>query len=149
MAAMKEWECLRKTLKTHLSLVLLVTVPLTGGLVYWSRPLIRIFFERGAFTSTDTYLVNQVQFFYLLQIPFYFSGILIIRLISSVRANTILMQAAILNLVAKIVLNYLLMQRFGVAGIALSTTLVYMLSLVFCTLMVYRRTPLIGWPWKP
>lgn len=149
MAAMKDWEGLRKTLKRHISLVLLATVPLTAGLVYWSRPLIRVFFERGAFTSTDTYLVSQVQSFYLLQIPFFFLGILIIRLISSVRANTILMQAAILNLVAKIVLNYLLMQRFGAAGIALSTTFVYMLSLVFCTLMVYRRIPLLGWPWKP
>jgi peptidoglycan biosynthesis protein MviN/MurJ (putative lipid II flippase) len=59
------------------------------------------------------------------------------------------MQAAILNLVAKIVLNYLLMQRFGAAGIALSTTFVYMLSLVFCTLTVFRRIPLLGWPWKP
>jgi putative peptidoglycan lipid II flippase len=148
MAAMKDWEGLRKTLKTHLSLVLLATLPLTAGLVYWSRPLIRVFFERGAFTSTDTYLVSQVQSFYLLQIPFYFLGILVIRLISSVRANTILMQAAILNLVAKIVFNYLLMQRFGAAGIALSTTFVYMLSLIFCTLMVYRRTPILGWPWK-
>jgi putative peptidoglycan lipid II flippase len=149
MAATEDWEGLRRTLKTHIFFVLLVTVPLTAGLVYWSRPLVRLLFERGAFTSADTYLVSQVQSFYLLQIPFYFLGILIIRLISSVRANHILMEAAMLNLVAKLVLNYLLMRRFGAAGIALSTTLVYVLSLVFCTLMVYRRIPTLGWPWKP
>jgi putative peptidoglycan lipid II flippase len=149
MAAMKDWEGLRRTIKRHVFMVLLITVPLTTGLAYWSRPLIRVLFERGAFTSTDTDLVSQVQSFYLLQIPFYFVGILIVRLISSVRANHILMQGAVLNLVAKIAFNYLLMQRFGVAGIALATTLVYVLSLVFCTTMVYRHTPILGWPWKP
>jgi putative peptidoglycan lipid II flippase len=139
MVAVYDWVGIRHTLKTYTYLILLVTIPLTLCLVYFSEPIVRLFFERGAFTSVDTWRVSQVQVLFLLQVPFYFLGILMVRLISSLKANRILMQAAILNLFSKIIFNYLLMQRLGVAGIALSTTLVYMVSLIYCSIMLYKQ----------
>jgi len=139
MVAASDWAGIRHTLKTYIYLILLVTIPLTLILVYFSEPLVRLFFERGAFTSADTWRVSQVQALFLLQVPFYFLGILMVRLISSLNMNAILMQAAIINLLCKIVFNYLLMQRLGAAGIALSTTLMYMVSLIYCSIMVYRK----------
>ena len=62
-----------------------------------------------------------------------------VRLISSLNMNHILMQAAIINLICKIVFNYLLMQRLGAAGIALSTTLMYVVSLIYCSIMLYKQ----------
>jgi putative peptidoglycan lipid II flippase len=109
------------------------TVPLTVGLVYFSEPLVRLFFERGAFTSGDTYLVSQVQVLFLLQVPFYFLSILIVRLISSLQANHILLWGAVISLPLSVILNYLFMQWLGVAGIALSTSMVYFVS--FCYLL--------------
>jgi putative peptidoglycan lipid II flippase len=100
---------------------------------------VRFFFERGAFTSADTWRVSQVQALFLLQVPFYFLGILMVRLISSLRMNRILMQAAIINLFLKITFNYFLMQRLGAAGIALSTTLVYVVSFIYCSIMLYKQ----------
>jgi putative peptidoglycan lipid II flippase len=139
MVAVYDWTGIRHTLKTYTYLILLVTIPLTLILVYLSEPLVRLLFERGAFTSMDTWRVGQVQALFLLQLPFYFLGILMVRLISSLNMNHILLQAAIINLLCKIVFNYLLMQRLGAAGIALSTTLVYMVSLIYCSIMLYKQ----------
>jgi putative peptidoglycan lipid II flippase len=139
MVAVKDWNGVRHTLKTYISLILLVTVPLAFGLIYFSEPLVRLLFERGAFTSSDTNLVSQVQTLFLLQVPFYLLGVLITRLISSIRANNILLWAALINLFLKIMLNYFLMHRIGVAGIALSTTLVYVVSFIFCFTLLYKR----------
>jgi putative peptidoglycan lipid II flippase len=100
---------------------------------------VRLLFERGAFTSVDTWHVSQVQALFILQVPFYFLGILMVRLISSLKKNQLLMKAAIINLISKIILNYLLMQKLGTAGIALSTTFVYIISLIYCSIMLYRQ----------
>jgi len=120
-------------------LILLVTIPLTFVLVYFSEPIVRLLFERGAFTSVDTLRVSQVQALFLLQLPFYFLGILMVRLISSLNMNHILMQAATINLLLKVVFNYLLMKWMGVAGIALSTALMYTASFIYCSIMLYGR----------
>lgn len=144
MAAGYDWAGIRHTLKTYTYLIVLVTIPLTLCLVYFSVPIVRLFFERGAFTSLDTWRVSQVQALLLLQIPFYFLGVLMVRLISSLSMNRILMQAAIINLLCKVLFNYLLMQRLGTAGIALSTALMYLASLIYCSFMFYRKTEALG-----
>jgi putative peptidoglycan lipid II flippase len=139
MVAASDWAGIRYTLKTYTYLILLVTIPLTLILVFFSESLVRFFFERGAFTSADTWRVSQVQALFLLQVPFYFLGILMVRLISSLKINRILMQAAIINLFLKITFNYFLMQLLGAAGIALSTTLVYVVSFIYCSIMLYKQ----------
>jgi putative peptidoglycan lipid II flippase len=107
-------------------------------LIAFSRPLIRILFQRGAFTSFDTDIVSRVQACYALQIPFYVLSILFVRFISSVRRNDLLMYAAAMNLIVDITMNLVLMRIWGVAGIALSTSIVMFVSLVFLSLCSYR-----------
>ena len=140
MVAAYDWAGIRHTLKTYTYLILIVTIPLTLILVYFSEPLVHLLFERGAFTSMDTWRVSQVQALFLLQLPFYFLGILMVRLISSLNMNHILMQGAIINLFFKVFFNYFLMQRLGAAGIALSTALMYMVSVIYCSIMLYRKS---------
>jgi putative peptidoglycan lipid II flippase len=144
MVAASDWAGIRHTLKTYIYLILLVTIPITLILVYYSEPLARLFFERGVFTSTDTWRVSQVQALFLLQIPFYFMVILMVRLISSLSMNHILMRVAIINLFSKIVFNYFFMQQLGAAGIALSTTLIYAVSFVYYSVILCKQIKTLG-----
>ena len=99
--------------------------------MFFAEPLVRLIYERGAFTAQDTHLVAQVQRGLALQLPFYLASILVVRLISSLRANHILMFGAIISVTVNFTLNYALMRPFGVAGIALSTSAVYLVSFLF------------------
>jgi putative peptidoglycan lipid II flippase len=94
--------------------------------------LIRIVFQRGAFTAADTTVVGHVQAFLSLQIPFYILGQLGVRLISALKRNSVLMVIAGVNLTLNVIFNLILMRYWGVGGIALSTSLVYVVS---CTLI--------------
>ena len=138
MAAREDWTGIRQTLRRYLWLSFAITVPLTLLIVLASETLIRVLFERGSFTAEDTRHIARIQALYALQIPFYIGGILVVRLISSLRANHILMWGAVINLIVNVVLNYLLMQWLGVAGIALSTAFVYLLSFTYCYLALKR-----------
>jgi len=59
-----------------------------------------------------------------------------VRVVSALKRNGLLMAIAALNTVLNAVLNLVLMRHYGVAGIALSTSIVYLVScgLVFSSL---------------
>ncbi len=131
MAAQSDWNGCRHTLKRYSVFILLTTVPLALSLMAFSRPLIRLVFQRGAFTSADTDLVSWVQICYSIQIPFYICGMLFVRFLSSIRRNDVLMYGAGISLILDISLNLILMRSLGIAGIALSTSLVYAVAFLF------------------
>ena len=139
MVAARDWAGVHHTFKTYARFIVYISVPLTAVLYLLSESIISILFERGAFNAEDTKLVSQAQAFYVLQIPFYILGILSVRLISSLKANHILMWGACISLPLNILLNYIFMQWIGVAGIALSTTCVYIVSFLFLSIMLANK----------
>jgi putative peptidoglycan lipid II flippase len=143
MTADEDWAACRHTLGTYSRLILLLTLPLTAALILLSQPLVRILFERGAFTAADTDVVSRVQTFLALQIPFYALGVMGVRLISALQKNYLLMVVAALNTLLNLILNYILMKFMGVAGIALSTSMVYVASfgMVFASVFAILPKP--------
>jgi putative peptidoglycan lipid II flippase len=136
MVSAADWDGVRHTLHTYVILVLKISIPLTLTAVILSEPIVRTLFQRGAFTSMDTHLVGQVQIFLLLQVPLYLAGIIVVRLISALKANHILMWGCVLNFIVNVVLNYTFMRWLGVAGIALATFVVYVISVTFLSYML-------------
>jgi len=128
MAAKKDWRSCRRTLKVYSLLILLVTIPITLALVAGSHLLTRLLYQRGAFTQADTAVVSGVQAYFAIMIPFYTWCALLVRFISSLHRNHLLGFLAVLNAVLNVLLNLVLMKWLGVAGIALSTSLVYLIS---------------------
>lgn len=131
MTALEDWAAIRHTLKTYIKLIALTTIPFTFLLVILSEPIVRLLYQRGAFTPADTVVVTRVQIMLLLQIPFYSLGILAVRLISALKANRLLMYGAVISVVVNAALNYIFMIRMGVAGIGLSTAFVYLISFAY------------------
>jgi putative peptidoglycan lipid II flippase len=131
MVATKDWDSIKHTFRRCASLSLMITVPLTVILIYFSKPLVSLIFERGAFSSIDMRVVAEVQSYYLVQIPFYILSIPVVRLVSSLKGNHLLLRGACLSFVLNIVLNVLFMRWLGVAGIALSTSITYIVSFLF------------------
>ena len=73
-------------------------------------------------------MVANVQAMYALQMPFFAVNILIVRVLTAMKRNDIIMYSAALNLVLDVILNTICIRFFGVAGIALSTSLFYVAS---------------------
>jgi putative peptidoglycan lipid II flippase len=139
MIAANDWDGVRHSLWTYTTLVFVVTVPLTIALFAFSEPLVALLYQRGAFTETDTALVGWVQSMYVIQLPFFTVTVLFVRLISSMRANHILTWSASISVVLNIALDYLLASIMGVAGIALATSIVYIVAFLFVSLMLWRQ----------
>jgi len=128
MVGKNDWHGIRHTLKRYFALIFGVAIPVTVGLMLGSELLVRVIYQRGAFTTQDTHLVAPVLAFFAVQLPFYVAGTLLVRLVSAMLANHILLISSIVSLLLNVTLNYAFMQRFGVAGIALSTSCVYLVA---------------------
>jgi len=85
--------------------------------------VVRIAFEHGAFGPRDTSVVAPVMAMYAIQIPFYCFEPRFFRFIIAMRRTDLALYCGMLNLVLDIALNLVLMRWFGVAGIALATSL--------------------------
>ena len=139
MAAARNWVELDRTVRRYIALTFLITLPLTACLFFFSTPIVKLLFYRGAFVADDVRLVSRVQAFYALQIPSYLVSIIVVRLISSLQANQLLLFATIINLLTNIVLNYAFMHWLGLPGIALSTSVVYLLSTILWYFIIMKR----------
>lgn len=139
MVAKRDWQSLRHTILTYSRWLLVGTVPVTAALIYYSEPVVAFVFQRGAFSAEDTHLVGQIQAMYLLQLPLYVASIIFTRLISALKANQLFMWGNAINLSMCIVLTYVLMQTFGILGVALATSLMYCISSGYLIFFSLRR----------
>jgi putative peptidoglycan lipid II flippase len=94
-------------------------------------------FERGAFTPADTIAAAGVQRWLAPEIPFYILVMVGSRLLSALDAYQVTLRIGVLNLILNVVGNYVFMSLFGVKGIAMSTSLVYVAATIV-TLVAIR-----------
>jgi len=139
MVAEREWKDIRSTIKFYLVIIFGIGVPAALLIYGISEHIVQIVFQRGSFTSHDTAMVAPVQALFAIQIPFYVASIVIVRLISSMRANHLLMWGSAINLVANIILNIVFIKLIGLKGIALSTSCVYLISFLFLFYFANRQ----------
>jgi putative peptidoglycan lipid II flippase len=86
---------------------------------------ISLLFERGAFMSQDTLVVAKVFRWGVIQVPFYYAGLVLVQLLASQGKYSTIAAFAASNLIIKLVLNPVLSARMGIVGIALATGLMY------------------------
>ncbi|MGA8090383.1 MAG: lipid II flippase MurJ [Terracidiphilus sp.] len=138
MIAHEDWyECgrsLRIWAWSSASLATLVAIALIAG----AQTLVRLMFQHGVFGPQDTSAVSIVLIMYALQIPFFACSRVFYRFLVAMRRTDLVFYCGLLNLGLDVVLNLVLMRRFGVAGIALATSLWTMSTLIF----------LGYWSWK-
>jgi putative peptidoglycan lipid II flippase len=138
MVIAMDWDGLRHTLLTYSRWLLIVTIPVTLALIYFSESIVAVLFQRGAFTEADTNLVGRVQSMVLLQVPLYMVSMLFVRLVSAFKANHLMMWGNVINLCLCVALTYVFMQWFGVVGVALATSVMYIMSCGFLVLVSLR-----------
>lgn len=90
--------------------------------------VVELLFQRGAFSAQDTVIVTKVFRYGLIQMPFYFSGLLLVQLLASRHRYDIIGMLAATNFLVKWALNFALSPSLGISGIALATGLMYVWS---------------------
>jgi putative peptidoglycan lipid II flippase len=128
--------------RRHLLAVLAATLPATLVLMLVSEPLVRLMFERGAFTPANTVAVAWLQAAYFAQLPAFAVSVILIRLAAALSEARLIFAMAVLSLALKLALNYALMASWGALGIAAATLPAAMASAAFLYWRLARRARL-------
>jgi putative peptidoglycan lipid II flippase len=123
LIALRDWQGCRHTLHTWVRITALLSLPIAVALIAGARPLVRLVLQHGAFTARDTDVVAPVLALYAIQIPFFAVSRVFYRFLVALRRTDLVLYCGVMNLVLDIVLNLVFMRWFGVAGIALATSL--------------------------
>ena len=132
----------RTAIADGLSLMLMLNVPATVGLVVLAAPIVRVIFERSAFTAADTAATAAALQFYAIGLV----GYSIVRITSPVfyalgqnRTPVIISVAAVL---INALLNIVLVRLMGYRGLALGTSIAALVNAAL--LMFFLRRKLGG-----
>ncbi|MGC9157406.1 MAG: murein biosynthesis integral membrane protein MurJ [Terracidiphilus sp.] len=138
MVAHADWSGCRLTLRTWVRMAAMVSTPIALVLIAGSHLLIRVAFQHGVFGPRDTALVAPVLAMYAIQIPFFVSSRVYYRFLVAMRRSDLIFYCGALNLALDVGLNLLLMRWYGVAGIALATSLWTVSTFLFLWYWAWR-----------
>jgi putative peptidoglycan lipid II flippase len=137
-----QWVHLRGVVMHWSLIVLSLSVPAAVLLWFYSYDLVKLTFQRGAFSPGDSRLVAAIQMYLALQLPFYLCGILYVRVLISLQRNGLVALVALVNAVTNIGGSLLLLDPLGVTGIALAASGGYMIATLLgggLTFLLLRR----------
>lgn len=123
---------------------------LAGGGAVWLAGwlagdwMVRILFERGAFTHADTLAVSQVLLWGLSQLPFYFAMFAASQAVFSFGFYRIAAALCVVSLLIKIALSFVLVPRLGLSGLMFSSTAMYVVSTIILFALLGRLRPPAG-----
>jgi putative peptidoglycan lipid II flippase len=99
-------------------------------LMLLSQPMIQLIFGRGRFPAVSMPLLGSTWACYLLGLAPYIAGSMFTQAHLALKNTAFLMKAGFVNCVLNVLLNLVFMRLFGVAGIALATTITVMATAV-------------------
>lgn len=98
-----------------------------GGVVValLADPLVALLFERGSFTAADRAQCATLLRYGMLQMPLFLASMALVTALQSASARRALALVAVVNLGAKLLASVALVPRMGVAGLMVSSAVMY------------------------
>ncbi|MFH1597743.1 MAG: murein biosynthesis integral membrane protein MurJ [Patescibacteria group bacterium] len=137
----KNFDQYKKDFGTALNLIFLVIIPLSILMMFFAKPLVQIIFQRGAFDSAATLQTASALVFYLLGLVFMTLTFLTERALQSLQKVKIFLYINLLTFLVNIGLDFGLSKIWGVKGIALATSIVYAISVIWQLRILHRQIP--------
>ena len=136
LAASGKLELLRARVRRTVILAAMLAAPASLAVFAFGREAIHLVFEHGRFDAHSTRAVFSTWAAYSVGLVPAAMGMIIVRLINAIGKNALLFRIGMLLLFANAVLDYVFMRLWGLLGISLSTSFVYLVSSVVLFIVV-------------
>jgi putative peptidoglycan lipid II flippase len=129
----------RATIREGISLMLVLNVPATVGLIVLATPIIRLIFERRAFTPLDTAATAAALQFYAVGLL----GYSVVRIVSptfyALGQNRVPVLVSVASVLVNAVVSILLVRVLGYRGLALGTSVAALFNATALLVLLRRR----------
>ena len=138
-SAAKNIDAMRDTLVSSLVMVGALTIPASAGLMLLAEPIIRLIFEHGAFTSSDTTATAMTLSMYAVGLFAYSANKILVPAFYALDSTRYPVIASFLAVAMNIFFINLTIDRFQHLAIALSTSITMLANCLFLTVILYVK----------
>ena len=130
-ASVNDMKAFKETLRFYLWVVGIGTTVLAALMLVLAHPLVRILFQRGAFSAEDTNRTAITLVGFVVGLTPMAIGFILARAFVALRKNRFLLVTTIFDVIANVIFDYIFARLWQSPGIALATSAVY-----FCTMFI-------------
>jgi putative peptidoglycan lipid II flippase len=134
----RNWSSLRVTIRMLGGVVVIGSAIVVAGVAYFSEPIVALMFERGNFSQADTRQVAWVQAIIVMQMPFYILVQLASRIFFAVKMGRLVIWISFVIFASNFIGDVVLLQVWGIAGIALATVISYVIGTIFIMICAWN-----------
>lgn len=138
-AAQGDWDNLTAAYRRGMRLILVINIPAAVGLTVLTEPVIRLLFQRGAFTAADTALMIPVLAIFAIGLPFFSFVNLVLRAFYAEKDTLTPVRAAVLSFIVNVVLSLALMGPLSTVGLAVAGNLAVVVQAWYLQSRLSRR----------
>ena len=139
-AAEKDIAGMKETFVSSLTMVFSLTIPASIGLMLLAEPIIRLIFERGAFTAVDTIATANTLTLYAIGLFAYSSNKILVPVFYALEDTKYPLIGSFLAVGANILFINLTIDSMQHLAIALSTSCSMLLNFMFLSTVLYLKT---------
>ena len=121
LASRRDAGGMRRTLGNGMRQINLLLIPSAALMAALAKPITRLVYERGAFTTTSTHLVSTALFWFAFSLPFAGLNLLLGRTFFALKRPWIPTKLAAMNMAVDLVVSLALYKPFGIAGLVIGT----------------------------
>lgn len=134
-----ERDKLAETITNSMSLVFLLTIPATFGLIFLKEPIISLLYEHGKFTRQDTLNTGHALVGYSIGLFGYSAVKILAPIFYAFNETKVPVLASVSSVACNIVLNFILVEKYSYFGLALATSVTMILNFAILFIFIRRR----------
>jgi putative peptidoglycan lipid II flippase len=138
-AAVGDEAGIRRTAAQAMAMMMVLNVPATLGLVTLADPIVRLLFERGHFTASDTASTAAALRFYAIGLVGYATARIISPVFYAMKRSRVPVVISICTVAINLAANITLVRLMGFRGLALGTSLAMLVNGVALLVLLRRR----------
>ena len=125
-----------------MNIVLMIGLPCTLGAMLYSRPVIQLVYERGAFDQTSTLLTSGAFFYYAAGLTFLALNALLVKIFYAMQDMKTPVLCGAIGAATNITLNLLLVGPMQQRGLALATSIAALVNMLLLYVLLQKKHPL-------
>ena len=137
-AAEKDMPGMQRTLRQALRMVAFLTIPSTLGLIVLGQPIIRLLFQHGKFTASDTIKTAIALKYYAVGLFAYSAVKVLAPAFYALERPRVPLYGSLLSVATNLVLNLSLYPYLGYRGVALGTAAGALVNFLILTIAFQR-----------
>jgi len=138
-SANKDIDGMKETFVSSLTMVFCLTIPASAGLYLLAEPIIKLIFERGAFTAADTVATAQAVSLYAVGLFAYSANKVLVPVFYALGKTRYPVIGSFITVCINIIIISLTIDLFQHRAIAFSVSITMIINFFFLTTVLYRQ----------